>query len=215
MKKMNAWVLAALLGAATLSGCQTRTANPEEDYLQVIGEFEQPMPEAGYRLSLTYNGPMNLRQEFIHWADSLREEVPSMMLTNDNTYFNYMPEQMAKEKIKPSMFQTSMTYNIVVPDSATYGRIIQSVLDNGFPFNLNVSGTFVEPAEKQKLQQELMQKALDNAKAKLNFLSGGEGKYEIVGIEEMDNMQPYGPEYYEFNRKMASRVKVRARLTSN
>ena len=212
---MNAWVLACLLGAATLSGCQTRTAATEEDYLQVIGEYERPMPEAGYRLTLSYNGPMTMRHEFIRWADSLQQKVPSMLLTNDNTYLNYMPEQMGKEKIKPAMFQTSMTYNIVVPDSATYGRIIRSALNHRFPFNMNVSGTVVEPEQKQKLQQELMQKALDNAKAKLNFLSGGEGKYEIVSIEEMDNMQPFGPEYYEFNRKMASRVKVKARLTAN
>ncbi|WP_266202334.1 SIMPL domain-containing protein [Pontibacter kalidii] len=214
MKRLNLWVLSALLGVGTLSSCQTRSAAEEEDYLQVIGEYEQQMPEAGYRLSLSYNGPMRLRPAFTRWADSLQQVVPSMVLTNDNTYLHYMPEQMGQEKIKPGMFQTSLTYNMVVPDSAAYGRIIQSALDHNFPFNMNVTGTFVEPERKQELQQELMQKAMENARTKLNFLSGGADKYKIVGVEELDNLQPYGPEYYEFNRKMVSRVKVKARLTA-
>ncbi len=209
---MNVWVCSALLGLGALSSCETRSAAEEENYLQVIGEYEQQMPEAGYRLNLSYNGPMHMRPAFTRWADSLQQVVPSMVLMNDNTYLNYMPEQMGQEKIRPGMFQTSVTYNLVVPDSATYGRIIQSALDHNFPFNMNVTGTFVEPERKQELQQELMQKALENAKAKLNFLSG-EKKYEVVGVEELDNMQPYGPEYYEFNRKMLARVKVKARLS--
>ncbi|AKD05352.1 hypothetical protein PKOR_22760 [Pontibacter korlensis] len=210
MRKLNVWVLVALLGLGTLSACETRSSTEEENYLQVIGEYEQSMPDAGYRLNLSYNGPMNMRARFTRWADSLQQVVPSMVLTSDNTYLNYMPEQMGQEKIKPSMFQTSVSYNIVVPDSATYGRIIQSALDHKFPFNVNVSGTFVEPERKQ----ELMQKAMENARVKLNFLSGGAGSYEIVGVEELDNIQPMGPEYYEFNRKMVSRVKVKARLTA-
>ena len=211
MKKLHVWVLALLAGAATLSGCQVR-GEEEEEYLEVIGEYEQTMPDAGYRLNLSYNGPMSMRQQFMQWADSLQQEVPNMVLTNENIYINYMPEQMGQEKIRPGMFQSSVSYNVTVPDSATYGRIMRDALRHNFPFNVNVSGTFVDPAKRQELQRDLMQKAMENARAKLDFLSEGERAYEIVGVEELDNNQPYGPEYYDFNRRMVSRVKVKARL---
>ncbi|GHA79801.1 hypothetical protein GCM10007389_37550 [Pontibacter akesuensis] len=186
----------------------------EDDYLQVIGEAEMPMDEAGYRLNLSYNGPMHIRHKFAAWADSLAKELPGMALINESVYMNYMPEEIGKQKLRPDMFQTSVSYNVTVPDSATYGRIVRDALAHQFPFNLNVSGTFVEEAKRGQLQQELMAQALENAKAKLNSLSGGAGAYKIVGIEELDSNQPYGPEYYDFNRKMVSRVKVKARLNA-
>ncbi|MFD3001596.1 SIMPL domain-containing protein [Pontibacter toksunensis] len=211
MKQVHVWVLVLLAGFGTLSSCQVRDEE-KEDYLEVIGEHEQTMPDAGYRLNLSYNGPMGMRNEFMEWADSLQKQVPNMVLTSENIYIHYMPEQMGREKIKPEMYQTSVSYNITVADSAMYGRIMQDVLRHNFPFSVNVSGTVIDPAKRQQVQQELMQQALENAKAKLNFLSPGEGSYKIVGVEEMDNTVPYGPEYNDFNRRMVSRVKVKARL---
>lgn len=214
MKRGNNWLVAALLVAGLVSGCDNRALQPEENYLQVIGEAERPMVDAGYRLNLSYNGSMESRERFTQWADSLAKKLPGMSLINESVYFNYMPEQMGKEKIKPSMFQTSVSYNVTVPDSATYNRIIQDALDRQFPFNVNVSGTYLDEAKRAQVQQQLMDEALEHARAKLNSLSGGEGKYEIVGIEELDSNQPYGPEYYEFNRRMVARVKVKAKPTA-
>ena len=210
MKKVNVWVLALLAGVGTLGGCDMR-GNAGEDYLEVIGEAEQTMPDAGYRLNLSYNGPMNMREKFSTWADSLQKEVPSMVLTSDNIYINYMPEQMGQEKITPNMMQSSISYNILAADSAMYGRILRDMLRRNIPFSLNIAGTFLDQEQRRQVQQELMQEALQHAKAKLGFLAGGEGKYEITGVEEMDNTVPYGPEYNDFNRRMVSRLKVRAR----
>jgi len=210
MEKVNVWVLALLTGFSTLNSCQMRSS-PGEDYLEVIGEFEQTMPDAGYRLNLSYNGPMSMRGNFMHWADSLQKQVPSMVLTSDNIYINYMPEQMAQEKIKPSMMQSNISYNIIAPDSATYGRILRDMLRRNIPFNMNIAGTFLDQTKRQQLQQELMQKALEHARTKLRFLANGEGNYEIVGVEEMDNTVPYGPEYNDLNRRMVARLKVKAR----
>lgn len=99
----------------------------QEDYLEVIGEHEQSMPDAGYRLNLCYNGPMGMRNKFMEWADSLRKQVPDMVLTSENIYIHYMPEQIGQEKIRPEIYQTSVSYNITVADSAMYGRIMQAV----------------------------------------------------------------------------------------
>ncbi|GAB3529759.1 hypothetical protein GCM10027443_09530 [Pontibacter brevis] len=211
MKKVNIWVLVLLAGFGALSSCQHRD-EAQEDYIEVIGEHEQAMFDAGYRLNLSYNGPMDMRSKFMQWADSLQKQVPSMVLTSENIYLHYMPEQMGQEKIRPEMYQTSVSYNITVADSVMYGRIMQDVLRHKFPFSVNVSGTVLDPARRQQVQQELMQKALQNAKAKLGFLGKGEGSYRIVGVEELDNTVPYGPEYNDFNRRMVARLKVKARL---
>jgi hypothetical protein len=93
-----------------------------------------------------------------------------------------------------------------------YARIMQDVLKHNFPFNVNVSGTYLDQDKRQQVQQELMQKAIEHAKSKLNFLSKGEGSYEIVGVEELDNTLQYGPEYNDFNRRMVARLRVRAKL---
>jgi hypothetical protein len=212
MKMASLWGLALLVGMSTLlSSCDMRS-DTEEEYLEVIGEHEQTISDAGYRLNLSYNGPVNMRKSFLHWADSLQKVVPSMVLTNENIYFHYMPEQMAKEKIRPDMFQSSVSYNITVGDSAMYARIMKDVLDRNFPFSVNVSGTYLDQDRRRQVQQELMQKALENAKTKLNFLSKGADSYVIVGVEELDNTVPYGPEYNDFNRRMVSRLRVKARL---
>ncbi|WP_181885107.1 SIMPL domain-containing protein [Pontibacter diazotrophicus] len=211
MKNVCVWVLAMLAGFGTLSSCQVHD-EAQEDYLEVIGEHERSMPDAGYRLNLSYNGPMGMRDKFMEWADSLQKQVPNMVLTSENIYIHHMPEQMGQEKIRPEMYQTSVSYNITVADSAMYGRIMQDVLRHNFPFSVNVSGTVLDPDKRQQVQQELMQQALDNAKAKLNFLSNGEDSYRIVGVEELDNTVPYGPEYNDFNRRMVARLKVKARL---
>lgn len=210
MKKVCVWVLALLASVVALGSCDMRS-NAGEDYLEVIGEAEQNMPDAGYRLNLSFNGPMSMRAKFSAWADSLQQEVPNMVLTSDNIYINYMPEQMGQEKITPNMMQSSISYNILAADSAMYGRILRDMLRRNIPFSLNIAGTFLDQEQRQKVQQELMQQALAHAKAKLGFLAGGEGKYEIVGVEEMDNTVPYGPEYKDFNRRVVSRLKVKAR----
>ncbi|WP_161890971.1 ATP-binding protein [Pontibacter russatus] len=210
MKKVSVWVLALLAGVGALGSCDMRS-NAGENYLEVIGEAEQTMPDAGYRLNLSYNGPVSLRDKFSAWADSLQREVPGMVLTSDNIYINYMPEQMGQQKITPNMMQSSISYNILAADSAMYGRILRDMLRRNIPFSLNISGTFLDQEQRRKVQQQLMQQALAHAKAKLGFLADGEGKYEIVGVEEMDNTVPYGPEYNDFNRRVVSRLKVKAR----
>ena len=112
------------------------------------------------------------------------------------------------------MYQVGVTYIVNVADSATYDQLAKDLLKRNIPFSLNMMGTFIDPKKKLALQQTILAKALDNAKAKLDFLKGGRpgSTYEIVSIEEMDNLQPYGPDYYDFNRRLAARVKVKARL---
>lgn len=122
-----------------------------------------------------------------------------------------MPEQMGKEKIQPNMMQSSISYKIVAADSAVYGRILRDMLRRNIPFNLNIAGTYLDQAKRRQVQQELMQEALEHARTKLSFLANGGDKYEIVGVEEMDNTVPYGPEYNNFNRRMVSRLRVKAR----
>ncbi|HEY4650739.1 MAG TPA: SIMPL domain-containing protein [Pontibacter sp.] len=214
MKKMSLWVL-ALAGSATFStGCQQQHTTDDERYLEVIGEYDQATPDAGYKLNLSYNGPMEMRQKFQVWADSLQKELPGMVKTNDNIYLNYMPEQMGK-RITKDMYQVGVTYLVNVADSATYQRIADDLLKRNVPFSLNMMGTFIDPAKKIAVQKEILAKALDNAKAKLDFLKADNNKtYEIVSIEELDNIQPYGPDYYDFNRRMVARVKVKARLSN-
>jgi hypothetical protein len=100
-----------------------------------------------------------------------------------------------------------------VSDSATYTRMANDLLKRNIPFSLNMMGTFLEPEKRLAMQKAMLGKALENAKAELDFLKGDPDKtYEIVSIEEMDNIQPYGPDYYDFNRRMVARLKVRARL---
>lgn len=89
--------------------------------------------------------------------------------------------------------------------------MLRDMLRRNIPFNLNIAGTYLDQAKRRQVQQELMQEALAHAKTKLSFLANGGEKYEIVGVEEMDNTVPYGPEYHDFNRRMVSRVKVKAR----
>ncbi len=213
MKKMQLWLLAVSGSATILVSCQVReTSEDEKHFIEVIGEHEQVTPDAGYRLNLSYNGPMKQRAEFQSWADSVKKVFPEMMKVNDNIYMNYMPEQTGKP-IKPEMYQVGITYMISVEDSAAYGQLTDDLLKHNIPFNLNMTGTFVNPQDRLKLQKQLLAKAVENAKAKLDFLKGSDDRtYEIISIEELDNMQPYGPEYYEYNRRMASRVRVKARL---
>lgn len=213
MKKMHLWLLALAGSATLLAGCGQRDlADDDDHYLEVIGEYDQVTPDAGYKLNLSYNGPMEMRQKFQTWVDSLQQELPTMVKTNDNIYLNYMPEQMGK-RVTPNMYQVGVTYMVNVADSATYQRIADQLLKRNIPFSLNMMGTFIDPAQKAKLQQELLGKALENAKTKLDFLKGDTSRtYEIVSVEELDNVAPYGPEYYEFNRRMMARVKVKARL---
>ena len=210
MRKPLVWLLALLTGFGTMSGCEMRS-NATEDYLEVIGEAERTMADAGFRLNLSYNGPLSMRAKFSAWADSLQQEVPGMVLTSDNIYINYMPEQMGQEKIQPGMMQSNISYNMIAADSAVYGRILRDLLRRNIPFNLNIAGTQLELSRRREVQQELMQEALAHATTKLSFLANGDDKYEIVGVEEMDNTVPYGPEYYDFNRRMVSRLKVKAR----
>jgi hypothetical protein len=213
MKRLCCRVLVLFGGAAILSGCERREVYKEAHYLEVIGEYDEVTPEAGYRLTLSYNGPMNMRNIFQAWADSVQKVLPGMVKTNDNIYINYMPEQ--KEKRPGSeLFQVGVTYIVNVTDSATYEQLARDMLKRQIPFSLNMTGTFMEPAKKLALQQKILARALDNAKAKLDYLKGGRpgSTYEIVSIEELDNLQPYGPDYFDFNRRMAARVKVKARL---
>ncbi|MCJ8164571.1 hypothetical protein MKJ04_06905 [Pontibacter sp. E15-1] len=201
--------LAVAVGLYLLSSCDTRRNRDEATYLTVIGEYEQPMPDAGYRLNLSFNGPLRQRGAIKRWADSLQQQVPSMVLTSENVYMNYMPEQAAK--LQPELLQANISYNIIAADSAMYTRIMDDLLRRKILFSLQVGGTVVDHEERQRIQQELMQKALQNATQKLNALAGSEDSYEIVEVEEMDNTVPYGPEYNDFNRCMVSRVRVKAR----
>ncbi len=210
MRHLTKWIPGLLAVFGLMAGCGNRHTT-EEGMLTVIGEYEQTMPDAGYRLNLSFNGTMRQRNEFMRWADSLQREVPSMMLTSDNVYINYMPEQAAQQHTQPDMFQSNISYNIIAADSAMYQRILKDILRRNLPFNLNVGGTFLDHGKRQAIQQELMQKALENATQKLNAMAGGEEHYDIVTVEEMDNTVPYGPEYNDFNRRMVSRLKVTAR----
>ena len=207
---MTVWALALLASLGAFSGCDLRSNAPEV-YLEVIGESEQTMADAGFRLNLSYNGPLSMRGQFTAWADSLQKEIPDMVLTSDNIYINYMPEQIGKGKIQPNMMQSNISYNIVAADSAVYGRILRDMLRRNIPFNLNIAGTYLDQEQRRKVQQKLMQEALEHAQTKLSFLANGPDKYEIVGVEEMDNTVPYGPEYNDFNRRMVSRIRVKAR----
>lgn len=211
MKKHHVLSIIVMLGLGTLAGCQPIEEAPEQNYLEVIGEYEQQTPEAGYRLNLSYNGPIGLRDKFMKWADSVQQVIPSMVKTNEGIFLNYMPEQMGK-KINKDMYQTSVTYLLTVADSALYSEITSDLIRRNIPFNLNVMGTFMDPDQKAGLQQQMLQKAIENAKAKIGFMSGDGRAYEIVGIEELDNTTPYGPEYYDFNRRMITRLKVKARI---
>jgi len=214
MKRIYTWAF-ILFGCATiLVSCEERDNKTTEDnYLEVIGEYDEVTPDAGYRLTLSYNGPMSMRDKFQVWADSMRRVLPGMVKTNDNIYLHYMPEQMSK---RPSsdMYQVGVTYMVNVADSATYDQLAKDMLKRKIPFSLNMTGTFIEPSKKLALQQKILAKAVDNAKAKLDFLKDGRpgSTYEIVSIEELDNLQPYGPDYFDFNRRMAARVRVKARI---
>jgi len=215
MKRLYTWALILFGSAAIVAGCQIRDNKTTEDnYLVVIGEYDEVTPDAGYRLTLSYNGPMSMRDKFQVWADSMRKVLPGMVKTNDNIYLNYMPEQMSKRP-GSDMFQVGVTYMVNVADSAMYDQLTKDMLKRKIPFSLNMTGTFIEPSKKLALQQKILAKAVDNAKAKLDFLKDGRpgSTYEIVSIEELDNLQPYGPDYFDFNRRMAARVRVKARLT--
>lgn len=212
MKRLFKNALLICLAAVFFSACDQKAVGEEERYLQVIGEYEQAMPDGGFRLNLSYNGPMSLRKKFDTWADSMQKVLPGMVKTNDNIYINYMPEQMGK-KITDDMFQVGVGYNLTVADSTTYSQITKDLLRQNIPFSLNMTGAFVEPGKKVGIQKEMLQKAIENAKVKLDFLKGDSSStYEIISIEELDNQQPYGPDYYDYNRRMATRVKVRAQL---
>lgn len=213
MRRIYTCVLVLLVSPILLVSCeQQENSKTEENYLEVIGEYDEVTSDAGYRLTLSYNGPMSMRAKFQAWADSVQKVLPGMVKTNDNIYINYMPEQMNK---RPSsdMFQVGVTYIVNVSDSAAYDNLAKDMLKRNMPFSLNMTGTFMDPNKKLAFQQKLLSKAVDNAKAKLDFLKASlEKKYEIISIMELDNLQPYGPEYYDFNRRMGARVKVKARL---
>jgi hypothetical protein len=212
MKKFVKGVLLILWSAVIVAGCEPMAEKSESQYLEVIGEHDETTPDVGYRLNLSYNGPMQLREKFQMWADSVQKIFPGMVKTNDNIYINYIPEQMGK-RIRPEMYQVGVTYMLSVSDSATYTRMANDLLKRNIPFSLNMMGTFIEPEKRLAMQKAMLGKALENAKAELDFLKGDPDKtYEIVSIEEMDNIQPYGPDYYDFNRRMVARLKVRARL---
>ncbi|MHA6248296.1 SIMPL domain-containing protein [Pontibacter sp. CAU 1760] len=203
--------LLLMLCLAGLGSCR-QYSDEQGHYLEVIGEAEQAMPEAGYKLNLFYNGPLPMRNQFRQWADSLQKQVPSMMLTSDNIFFNHMPGMEVNQPSSPDRMQSSMSFNILVTDSAMYSRILQDLVRRQLPFNLNVNGTYLEPKKRQELMQQLLQKSVDDAKTKLRYLAPKGADFEIVSITELDNTVPYGPEYNDFNRRMVSRVKVNARL---
>ncbi|WP_242920266.1 hypothetical protein [Pontibacter liquoris] len=195
-----------------LGSCnKNKPADTGDNYLQVIGEYEQQLPGAGYRLNLSYNGPVAMRHAFVAWADSLQNKVPDMVKSNESIYVNYMPGQTGMH-IRKDMYQTNITYILTVADSSLYAHLTQDLLRRNFPFTINVVGAALDPAKKLAVQQHMLEQALVNARAKLGFLAGKEHLYKITSIEELDNTMPYGPEYYDFNRKMISRVKVRATL---
>lgn len=209
MKKLFELGATFILGALLLNGCQPMEA--DENYFEVIGEFEQSSPEAGYRLNLSYNGPLNQRDGFVKWVDSVKQQVPSMVKLSENIYVNYLPEEMNRRPARGDL-QTSVSYMLTATDSTLYNRLAKDLLKRNLPFSLNVMGSYLDPDTRIKLQQEMMQKAVENARQKLEGLSGEGKTFEIVGIEELDNTVPYGPEYYDFNRRMVSRVKVKARV---
>ncbi|MBC5992360.1 SIMPL domain-containing protein [Pontibacter cellulosilyticus] len=209
MKRLFQFSAAFLIGAALFSGCEPVEA--EENFVEVIGEFEQPSPESGYRLNLSYNGPMTKRDGFAKWVDSVQQQVPSMVKLSENIYVNYLPEEMNRRPGRNDM-HTSISYLLTASDSTLYNRLVKDLLKTDLPFSINVMGTYIDPARKTKLQQEMMEKAVENAKQKIEHLSGDNQTYKIVSIEELDNVTPYGPEYYDINRRMVSRVKVKARL---
>lgn len=208
-KQLLSFVLVMII--LGLCSCTKAETEPQQDYLEVIGEAEMITPEAGYKLNLTYNGPMEMRNSFVTWADSIQQKLPGMIKTSENIYLNHIPEQTSR-RINKSMYQTSVTYLLNVEDSTLFASITQDLLNRNIPFNLNVMGTFMKPEQKARLQQNLMKQALVNAKTKLDFLNTAERAYSITQVEELDNTVPYGPEYYDYNRKMIARVKVKARL---
>ncbi|WP_242927254.1 SIMPL domain-containing protein [Pontibacter vulgaris] len=212
MKKNLLLALIFITSIGLLSSCETRNSTSEDNYIEVIGEYEQPAPDAGYRLNLSYNGPISLRPRFQKWADSLQQQFPSMTKMNENIFLNYMPEQMGKN-INRNMYQIGVSYNLTVSDTASYNRITREALKRNIPFNLNVTGSFIEPGKRLAVQKEMLQKAIENAKSKIETLKGTpEKKYVIVSMEEIDSSVPYNPEYYDFNRRMVARIKVKARL---
>jgi hypothetical protein len=212
MKKLVANALLLCLFFSVLASCYKQNSGSDESYLQVIGEYEQATPDGSYRLTLSYNGPISMQKKFQTFADSLQKQMPDMVKIHDNIYINYMPEQMGK-KISDEMYQVGVGYNLIVTDSATYNRIAKDLQSRLIPFSLNMTGAFVDPKQKTDMQKDMLQKALDNAKTKLDFLKQDSNlTYQIVAIEELDSQPPYGPEYYDFNRRMVTRVKVKARL---
>ncbi|WP_018479131.1 hypothetical protein [Pontibacter roseus] len=211
MKKAYLQVLTLTILLIIVSGCDTRRAAAEEEYIEVVGEYEGSLPEAGFRLNLTFNGPLDMHDRFQVWADSMQRQTEGMVKLNDNIYLNHMPEQMGR-KISRSQFQVGVTYSLNVADSAAYNRITRDLFRRNLPFHLNVTGSYLEPERKAAVQRESLQQALDNARQKLDFLSNGRS-YEIVGMEELHQSPPYAPEYYEYNRRTISRIKVKARLT--
>ncbi|MCC9166301.1 hypothetical protein [Pontibacter harenae] len=122
-----------------------------------------------------------------------------------------MPEQMGK-KVDNDMFQTNVTYMLTVSDSSLYNQISQDLLRRNLPFNVNVMGTFMESNQKVEIQQQMMQQAMENAKTKLKAMVGEGRDYQVVRIEELDLSVQMGPEYYEYNRRMIARLKVKAKL---
>ncbi len=211
MKKLIISTLVLGLGLVGLSSCESRKA-ADERYVEVVGEYEQTSPDAGYRLNLSYNGPLSMKRRFQDWADSLRQQYPSMVKMNENIFVNYMPEQMGN-KMRDDMFQAGVSYILDVADTTAYNQITRDALKRQFPFNVNVSGTYMDPEQKAQAQKEMMGKAVANAKEKIEYLNQPDNRaFEIVSIEELEATPPYGHDYYDFNRRMIARVKVKARL---
>lgn len=178
----------------------------------MIGEYEQTSPEAGYRLNLSYNGPLSMKMKFQGWADSLQQQYPSMVKMNENIFVNYMPEQMGK-KMRDGMFQAGVSYNLDLADTVAYNQITREALKRQFPFNVHVSGTYMNPDQRTQAQKEMIGKAVENARIKIEFLNQTANRaYQIISIEELEATPPFGHDYYDFNRRMIARVKVKARL---
>jgi hypothetical protein len=211
MRKHNLVNLFLVIGFLVFTSCQTSDREIDEEYMEVIGEAEQQTPNAGYKLNLSYNGPAKFRNKFIKWADSVQQHIPSMVKVNEGIYMNLPPEQMGK-KITTDMFQTSISYLLTVTDSSIYNKLTEDILKKNISFNLNIIGTFLSPEQKSELHRDMFRKAMESAEAKLEFINKTGRGYEIVGVEELDNTTPYGPDYYDFNRRMIVRLKVKARL---
>ncbi|AWW30616.1 hypothetical protein DN752_11050 [Echinicola strongylocentroti] len=204
------YFLFAVLGTGVIS-CNLNQPNATKT-IALIGVDKVTFEEVAPCINVSFNGNLDQKKAL----ESLMKGTEMAKFRVDITSENFYKDGGYDSKTGAGDFTYGISYTVVLNKATEKDLISKLLAENKLPVNINSSGYYLSPQKNKALQDIGFQKALANAKSRINAYADSLGmQYEVMDIEEIDDYQLYPANGIIYTDELVKKVKVKAHLTGD